>query len=216
MTSGLLAADWPAPSSVFAGTVLRDSDFELPAGAAWLKQVHGTHVVRVGSSDFDAGTPVADAAIASRAGDVCVVRTADCLPILLCAANGSEIAAVHAGWRGLAAGVAEATVRQMSSPATDLLAWFGPAISQDAFEVGDEVRDAFLRHDAAADGAFRRNARGRWQADLYTLARQRLARLGLTRISGGGLCTYADPQRFYSFRRDGDTGRLLSFVQLRP
>jgi hypothetical protein len=140
------------------------------------------------------------------------VRTADCLPVLLCAADGTEIAAAHAGWRGLAAGIIEETIAAMSTLPADLLAWFGPAISQPAFEVGGEVRDAFLATTPLAADAFIRNKRGRWQADLYELAAQRLQLAGVSEVFGGGLCTYEDKARFYSYRRDADTGRMLSFI----
>jgi len=216
MSAGFLCADWPASESVLAGTVLRDSDYVLPGAPRYLDQVHGTRVVRIGSPDFAGGTPKADAVVANQAGDLCVVRTADCLPVLLCTADGREGAAIHAGWRGLAAGIIEATVAEMSAPPGDLIAWLGPAISQQAFEVGDEVRDAFLDHSPTAAAAFVPNNRGRWQADLYKLAAQRLGDTGVVRVSGGGLCTFADRERFYSYRRDGETGRMLNFVYLRP
>lgn len=212
MSDGCIHADWPAPPNIVAGTTLRDSQYELPAEPQWLKQVHGARVVRSGSEDFDDGPPNADAIVADRPGTCCVVRTADCLPILLCAADGTEIAAAHGGWRGLAAGIIEATVAAMSTPPQELLAWFGPAISQPVFEVGAEVRDAFLATTATAETAFVRNDRGRWQADLYKLAAQRLGIAGVARIFGGGLCTYKDQAHFYSYRRDGETGRMLSFV----
>lgn len=212
MSEAWIQADWPASNGVVAGTTLRDSDFEFPAEPQWLNQVHGIRVVRWGSADFDAGPPDADAIVSDRPGSICVVRTADCLPILLCARDGSEIAAIHAGWRGLAAGVVEATLAEMSAPAGDLIAWFGPAISQAAFEVGPEVRDVFVQHDAIAGGAFLENERGHWQADLYVLAQQRLETAAVSQISGGGLCTHTDARRFYSYRRDGETGRLLSFI----
>lgn len=212
MSGDWIRADWPAPVSVLAGTTLRDSDFELPAEPLWLDQVHGARVVRAATSDFDAGPPAADAIVADQAGICCAVRTADCLPILLCAEDGSEIAAAHAGWRGLAAGIIDATIAAMATPANNILAWFGPAISQPAFEVGAEVRDAFLTNDPAAEIAFMANDRGRWQADLYKLAAQRLGKVGVSKVYGGGLCTHADKSRFYSYRRDSDTGRLQSFI----
>ncbi len=208
-----IEADWPAPATILAGTTLRSAvDFAFPAEPAWLRQVHGKRVVRAGSDDFADGPPEADASVAAEPGAICVVRTADCLPILFCSRDGSEIAAAHAGWRGLAAGVAEATVAALATPPRDLIAWFGPAISQAAFEVGGEVREAFVAHDPGAAEAFLPNERGRWQADLYHLARQRLLAAGVTAIHGGGLCTYGDPGRFFSYRRDGETGRLVSFV----
>jgi len=212
VSSDWIQADWPAPGSVVAGTTLRDSRFEIPGQPQLLNQVHGTNVVRAGSPQFASGPPEADAVIAGRSNDVCVVKTADCLPVLLCSTNGLEIGAIHAGWRGLVAGVIEQTIAAMKTPGTELLAWFGPAISQPAFEVGAEVRDAFISAKPAAKSAFVANDRGRWQADLYALARQRLLDLGVSEIYGGGLCTYADQDRFYSYRRDGTAGRLLSFV----
>lgn len=212
MSEDWIRAEWPAPEGIIAGTTLRDSNYELPAEPQWLNQVHGADVARWGSADFDAGPPDADAITSDQPGSICVVRTADCLPLLLCSPDGSEIAAVHAGWRGLAAGVIEATVAAMVTNNEDLMAWFGPAISQPAFEVGDEVREAFARDNAAASAAFVENDRGRWQADLYMLARQRLQAVAVRQILGGGLCTYDDAERFYSYRRDGETGRLLSFI----
>ena len=212
MTSGRIVADWPAPDGIIAGTTLRDSDYELPAEPAFLNQVHGAAVARWQDLQTGRLAPDADAIVADRPGSLCVVRTADCLPVLLCARDGSEIGAVHAGWRGLAAGVIEAAVAALQTPPADLLAWFGPAISQPAFEVGGEVRDAFCAVSAEAAAAFEQNERGRWQADLYLLGRQRLAAVGVSSVFGGGLCTHADPVRFYSYRRDGSTGRMLSFV----
>ena len=211
MTEPYIAADWPAPDNIVAGTTLRDSDFEFPAQPQWLTQVHGNRVVRIGTQDFAAGLPEADAVIADRPGDICVVRTADCLPILLCSRDGREIAAIHAGWRGLAAGVIEATVEAMRSPAGELLAWFGPAISREAFEVGPEVRERFGDWERGEE-LFAPNDRGRLQADLYGLAQGRLRRSGVPGAFGGGLCTYADARRFYSYRRDGETGRMVSFI----
>lgn len=206
-----IPADWPAPQRIVAGATLRDSGFKLPAEPQFLRQVHGNRVVRLGTEDFAAGPPEADAVISDRAGDICVVRTADCLPILLCARDGAEFAAIHAGWRGLAGGVVEATLAALGTPAGELLAWFGPAISQAAFEVGPEVRERFGTW-GEIEGLFVPNERGRLQADLYGLARARLQAAGVSAIYGGGLCTYADTGRFYSYRRDGETGRMLSFV----
>ena len=211
MSDDWLRADWPAPPGIIAGTTLKGSEFALPAKPQFLKQVHGTRAVRIGSTDFDRGAPEADAVIADRPGDICVVRTADCLPILLCSLDGQEIAAIHAGWRGLAAGIVEATVDEMNTPAGDLIAWFGPAISQAAFEVGPEVHESFGSWGQIA-ALFRVNERGRLQADLFGLARARLRSNGVLRVSGGGLCTVSDPQRFYSYRRDADAGRMLSFI----
>lgn len=241
MAANWIPASWPAPDCVVAGTTLRhggvsEGSFrslnlgefsgddakavqenrtrfraicDLPSAPRWLRQVHGTSVViepRAGE------TPEADAAITRRAGVVCVVLTADCLPVILASADGAELAVAHAGWRGLAGGVLEATVRQMSADPAELIAWLGPAISQPAFEVGPEVRQEFLAHDAAAARCFMANRRGRWQADLYALARMRLESLDIAQVSGGEYCTFGEPQRFFSYRRDGACGRMASFV----
>jgi len=214
VSDAYIRAEWPAPDNILAGTTVRDSDFELPGEPVMLRQVHGTRVVRIGSADFADGSPEADAVVANHPGDICVVRTADCLPVLLCSRAGDEIAAIHAGWRGLAGGVVEATLASMESPPGELLAWFGPAISQAAFEVGPEVQESFGSW-GRLEGLFRPNERGRLQADLYGIASARLAAAGVTAVYGGGLCTYADQGRFYSYRRDGDTGRMLSFVYLK-
>lgn len=215
MSENWIRADWPAPDNIVAGTTLRSGDFEslkVQGTACWLYQVHGANVVLAGR--FNA-PPDADASVSHDSTNVCVVRTADCLPVLFCSADGTEIAAAHAGWRGLASGVLENTVAALRSAAGDLVAWMGPAISQVNFEVGGEVRDAFLGHDEAAEACFEANDRGRWQADLYGLARQRLATAGVEAVYGGGSCTFAEPERFYSYRRDQDTGRMVSFVALK-
>lgn len=214
MSDPYIRADWPAPENVLAGTTLRDVDFELPGEPVMLRQVHGSRVVRIGSGDFADGPPEADAVVANRPGDICVVRTADCLPVLLCSRGGGEIAAIHAGWRGLAGGVIEATLGCMQSAPAGLLAWFGPAISQAAFEVGPEVKERFGSW-GRIEGLFLPNQRGRLQADLYGLARARLVAAGVSEVYGGGLCTYADEDQFYSYRRDGETGRMLSFIYLK-
>lgn len=210
----MLLADWPAPPNIVAGTTLRDGgEADLPALPQWLQQVHEKRAVVLGSADFADGVPQADAVIGRQAGDICVVQTADCLPVLLCSRDGQEIAAVHAGWRGLAAGVIDATLAAMKSPAEDLIAWFGPAISQPAFEVGHEVREEFAAAGFDCEQGFTPNDRGRLQADLVGLAESRLLERGVAEVYGGGLCTHSDPERFYSYRRDGATGRLLSFIQ---
>ena len=189
---------------------MRDSDFRFPAEPQWLKQVHGTRVVRWGSDAFDNGPPEADAIISDQPGSICVVRTADCLPILLCAGDGSEIGAIHAGWRGLAAGIIDKTLDAMNTAASDLVAWLGPAISQPAFEIGLEVREAFGRW-GDDDELFQPNERGRVQADLPGLAKAMLAERDVA-TTDIAQCTYSQPQQFYSYRRDGETGRLLSFI----
>ena len=176
----------------------------------WLRQVHGTAV-----RDLDRRTTVvreADAALARQVGQVCVVMTADCLPVLLCADDGSVVGAVHAGWRGLLAGVIEAAIREMAAPGRHILAWLGPAIGPTAFEVGDEVRAAFVAADAAAAPCFHPSPGGRWLADLYRLARLRLAGSGVLNVAGGDECTLRDAARFYSYRRDGVTGRMATLI----
>jgi YfiH family protein len=171
--------------------------------------VHGATVVEAAACT----APVrADASIARGANKVCAVLTADCLPVLFCSRSGDRVAAAHAGWRGLAGGILDSTVSSLGLPGDDLLAWLGPAIAAEAFEVGDEVRIAFTARDAAAAQAFRPNARGRWQADLYALARLELARLGVRAVYGGGLCTAEDAERFFSYRRDGQTGRMATLI----
>jgi len=214
--SDWIAADWDAPDQIVAGTSLRRADsaaFVLPGTPCWLKQVHGANVVTAGHFDEP---PEADASVQGSDPFLCVVRTADCLPVLMCSKDGGGFAAAHAGWRGLAAGVIENTIATLGIEPSNLLVWLGPAISQAAFEVGGEVRDAFLAHDSMASSCFDANARGRWQADLYGLARQRLKAAGVQTISGGEFCTYRDEKRFYSYRRNPDCGRLVSFVGLAP
>lgn len=185
---------------------------DLPGEPLWLSQVHGTKIIAAGALSPNSGIPEADAIVSGRGNDVCAVMTADCLPILLCTIDGTEVAAAHGGWRGIAGGIIEVTVAAMSVPAKNLIAWLGPAISQPAFEVGNEVRDAFVSHNVEAVGCFLANKRGRWQADLYGLARQRLAATGVTAVFGGAHCTYADDERFFSYRRDGQCGRMASFI----
>ena len=186
---------------------------ELPAEPAWLTQVHGTNVAELGASG-----PVgpADAAFTQRRGQVCAILTADCLPILLAADSGDWVAAAHAGWRGLAGGVIEATVQALPVARERLMAWLGPSIGPKHFEVGAEVREALVKGDLGAEAAFLPNARGRFMADLNALARRRLAALGVNRIYGGGHCTYADGDRYFSHRRDGVTGRQATLIWLAP
>jgi hypothetical protein len=199
----------------------------LPSDPAWLTQTHGTLCV-------DAATAVAgveaDASFTRQRGVVCAVLTADCLPVLLCDEAGTVVSAVHAGWRGLADGVIEASVAKMNTPGEQLMAWLGPAIGAAAFEVGADVRDAFLAHDAAAAQAFTANGEGKWLCDIYLLARQRLQALNIRhtprallagRIASADFsgqadtyCTVTDTGRFYSFRRDGVTGRMASCIWL--
>ena len=241
MTDTWFEADWPAPPGIVAGCSYRhggvsigrfaslnlaghvgdDTDavtenrrrlraeVDLPAEPAWLQQVHGAEVCREPTTVRPAQ---ADAAITRRRGVVCAVLTADCLPVLVAAADGGEVAAAHAGWRGLCAGVLETVVGEMAVAPETLLAWLGPAISQAAYEVGPEVRAQFVDRDPRAADCFVANQGGRWQADLYALARQRLAEAGVRQVFGGNRCTHAEADRFFSYRRDGQCGRMASFI----
>jgi polyphenol oxidase len=191
--------------------------FEVPAEPAWLTQVHGAAVVRLGPRREP--TLEADAVVTAEAARVCVIQVADCLPVLFAARDGSVVGAAHAGWRGLAAGVLENTLAALGVPPAQLLAWIGPGIGPAHFEVGAEVRDVLVA--AAPDNgagqaaaAFQPNARGRWQCDLVALARQRLLAAGLTNIHGGNWCTFADAERFFSHRRDGRSGRMAALIWL--
>lgn len=183
----------------------------LPGEPLWLQQVHG---IVVADADHVSSSVVADAACARLAGKVCAVMTADCLPVLFCDRAGSVVAAAHAGWRGLQAGVLEATLTKMAVPPGQVMVWLGPAIGPERFEVGDEVRAAFLAHDPLAATAFRAGQPGKWLADIYALARQRLQAAGVQSISGGQCCTVNEPEQFFSYRRDGVTGRMASLIWL--
>jgi YfiH family protein len=185
----------------------------LPASPRWLTQVHGTNVLDV-DPDVEAAPEGADAVVLRHPGAVAVIQVADCLPVLLAAADGRAVAAAHAGWRGLAAGILEATVERLAEPAGSLMAWLGPAIGTAHFEVGDDVRAAFTQQDPGAAEAFAPNARGRWQCDLVQLAHRRLRALGVRQVYGGRWCTFADPTRFFSYRREGRCGRMGAFVWL--
>lgn len=235
--------DWPAPARVKALTTTRPGGHSrgpyasfnlathvgddpeavaanrqllrqhLPVAPRWLTQVHGIVCVDV---DAVPQSSEADACVSRGVSHACAMLTADCLPLLLCDEAGSVVAAAHAGWRGLAAGVIEATVSGMGVAPKNLLAWLGPAIGPAAFEVGADVRAAFLHADGAASAAFAAWGAGKWLCDLYLLARQRLAACGVERVFGGGLCTYADSERFFSHRRDGIGGRMATIVWLEP
>jgi YfiH family protein len=177
--------------------------------------VHGAGVVRFDAAD-DGIEATADAAVTSTPGVVLAILTADCLPVLFAATDGSEVGAAHAGWRGLAGGVLEATVAAMQADPSRLVAWLGPAAGPQAYEIGADVRDAFLAHDAAAASAFVATRPGHWRVDLYALARQRLAALGIRDVGGGDRCTISEPALFYSYRRDGRTGRQATLVWIEP
>ena len=181
----------------------------LPSEPFWLKQVHGIETVMANHRDCVAG-----AAVAVVPGQVCVVMTADCLPVLFCDRAGTRVAAAHAGWRGLVGGVLEATLQRLDLPAEEILVWLGPAIGPQTFEVGLEVRDAFTDYLPQAAEAFKPSREGHWLADLYLLARQRLAHQRVTAVYGGDFCTYTDQERFYSYRRDKVTGRMASLIML--
>ena len=201
-----------SPESVAANRKLLREKLQLPTDPAWLNQVHGVDVVDLDAAHTFAAPPTADASFSRAANRVCVIMVADCLPVLFASRDGKTIGAAHAGWRGLANGVLENTVRAMGVPPGDLSAWLGPAISQEHFEVKDEVRAAFVNADPESASDFAPNPRGRWQADLAGLARRRLAALGVNDVIGGKWCTFSDPKRFYSHRRDGKGGRLAALI----
>lgn len=197
------------PAAVARNRQLLHQSLKLPSEPAWLIQVHGVDVIEAGA------VPErweADAQFSRTSGQVCAVLTADCLPLLLCSRAGDRVAAVHAGWRGLADGVIEATLKRLAVPGDEVMAWLGPAIGSDCFEVGAEVRDAFLQYDSEAEAAFVNNRPGHWLADIYRLARLRLKACGVTAVWGGDCCTVTDKERFYSYRRDGRTGRMATLI----
>jgi YfiH family protein len=186
------------------------TELALPAEPCWLEQVHGTRVV-----DLDREEPAAaDGAVTTHVGKVCAVLTADCLPVLFCDRAGTRVGVAHAGWRGLLDGVLPAAVAALRVPPAELIAWLGPAIGQAAYEVGAEVRDAFVARSPQAESRFARNARGRWQADLYGLARDALAAAGVAAIHGGGFCTFTEAERFFSHRREAPCGRMATLIWL--
>ncbi len=207
-----------------AGDVLRNRELlvehaALPSSPRWLKQVHGVAVRRFDdATSIDADEPEADASVTSTPGTVLAILTADCMPVLFCADDGSEVGAAHAGWRGLAGGVLENTVRAMRTAPDRLHAWLGPSAGPENYEIGEEVYDAFVSQDWGAGSAFVTTRPHHWRVDLYALARRRLQALGIApdRIHGGGLCTIADPQRFFSHRRDQRTGRMASLIWIEP
>jgi polyphenol oxidase len=204
-----------APAAVRENRRRVREQLHLPAEPTWIEQVHGTGVAELDALAADAAPGgAADAVFTRHPRRVCAVQVADCMPVLLAARDGSCVAAVHAGWRGLAAGVLEATLRRLGTKPSQLMAWLGPAIGLKHFEVGSEVRDAFVTCDPGAAAAFSANSRGRWQCDLAGLARRRLSAAGITAVSGGQWCTYADATRFFSYRRDGQCGRMAALIWL--
>ncbi len=243
--TAFLHADWPAPPGVRALTTLRhglggsrppfdafnlgarcgdeveavaenrrqlEAVLALPSSPRWLRQVHGVGVAVEPAAD----EPEGDAAVTATPGVVLAILTADCLPVVLAAKDGSEVAAAHAGWRGLCAGVLESTVAAMRTPPGRLVAWLGPAAGPRAYEIGEEVFEAFTAFDARARMAFLPTRPGHWKVDLYMLARQRLLDAGVTDVHGGGLCTISDPARFFSHRRDGRSGRIATLAWITP
>lgn len=214
----MIHPDWQAPAVVHALVTTRafgDLSREevrrklrglLPGEPGWLKQVHGNTVVEVESSVM----PEADAAVARKPGSVCVVQAADCMPVLFADAAGTTVAAAHAGWRGLAGGVLEATIDAMGVPPQKLMAWLGPAIGPRVYEVGEDVRTAFRGYETA----FEATRPGHWLLDLYAVARRKLHSKGLSAISGGGFCTYSEHERFFSYRRERTSARMAAFIWL--
>ncbi|MCP5141952.1 MAG: peptidoglycan editing factor PgeF [Gammaproteobacteria bacterium] len=204
-----------APAAVATNRARLTTELALPESPEWLSQVHGVHVHRLEGTRADEPVP-ADAVWSDRPGRVCAVLTADCLPVLFCDRDATRVAAAHAGWRGLAAGVLEATVAAMGGDPAAVLAWLGPAIGPQAFEVGEEVRARFIADHPVAAAAFVPSPAGRWLADIYALARIRLAAVGVTAVYGGGECTFTDADRFYSYRREPRTGRMASLIYIAP
>jgi len=194
---------------VLANRQLLRQKLQLPAEPVWLQQVHGIRVVR---AELAAESEIADASTTEQINTVCTVMTADCLPVLICNQAGTQVAAVHAGWRGLVDGILETSVNTFQQPGQELIAWLGPAIGPDAFEVGDEVRQIYVDADADLADAFVAGKPGKWYLDIYQAARICLNKLGVSKIYGGGFCTHTDSARFYSYRRDGETGRMASMI----
>jgi polyphenol oxidase len=234
-----LQPDWPAPSNIHAATTLRTggvsqgkyanfnlamhvgddpelvhqnrgllkTGLKLPSEPIWLNQTHSNRAIEAIASE---SSQPADASYTNRAGVVCVVLTADCLPLLVCAADGSEIAAIHAGWRGLVDGIIDNTIAALTSK--EVLVWLGPAIGPERFEVGDDVRQAYLGKSTEFAPAFKQQNENKWLADIYRLARINLAMLGIDKVYGGGFCTVTDDEQFYSYRRDKETGRMATLI----
>jgi YfiH family protein len=234
-----LTPDWPAPANVHAATTLRTGGVSsglyaslnpamhvgdnpdhvrqnrqiikellgLPGDPVWLAQIHSNRAVQALATE---PLQQADASYTAESGVVCAVLTADCLPLLICSADGAQVAAIHAGWKGLLAGVIGNTVTAMQH--SDLLVWLGPAIGPDCFEVGSEVRDAFVQKSAEFAAGFKLQDNDKWRADIYRLARIDLAMQGIDKVYGGGFCTVTDQERFYSYRRDKETGRMATLI----
>ena len=234
-------ADWPAAGNIRAFTTTRLSGYSqgdyaglnlashvndnlfdveknrqllvdqlaLPAQPLWLNQVHGIGVVNAVTASQ---LVTADAAYSDQKNKVCAILTADCLPVLICNRQGTKVAAVHAGWRGLLAGVIEETINSMQEPAENILIWLGPAIGSQAFEVGEEVKQAFVHDIPETEPAFKANRAGHYLADLYQIAKIRLNKIGVQSVSGGDYCTYTDSIRFYSYRRQENTGRMATLI----
>jgi YfiH family protein len=233
MTTGteefFIQPDWPAPTNIKAYSTLRTSKIgeresvdapinrsrlksllELPGEPAWLTQKHTNVVIRAAASSDE---PEADASFSDTPGRICAVLTADCLPILICNRNATHVAAIHAGWRGLASGIIDTTLQAMGLPAEDLLVWLGPAIGPTCFEVRKDVYDIFTQQNEEDAVAFTQFAPDHWLADIYGLARRRLQKHGIGQIFGGNFCTYSDQKRFFSYRREGKlTGRIISLI----
>lgn len=199
------------PAHVAANRTLLIQQLALPGEPQWLQQVHGTVLLDLESR---ADNNEADGSYTREANKVCTVLTADCLPILMCTRAGDRVAALHAGWRGLAAGILQQGVAAMTADASELLVWLGPAIGPDKFEVGEDVYREFCATSHEADAAFVSAGEARWYADLYQLARMQLRVLGVDQVFGGSFCTYSDKERFFSFRRDDTTGRMASLIWL--
>ena len=234
-----LVPDWPAPANIHAATTLRtggvslgtfsslnpaahvsdDNErvrqnrqiigamLDLPTEPIWLAQIHSNRAVKAFKTAL---LEQADASYSNESGVVCAVMTADCLPLLVCSTDGAQIAAIHAGWRGLLSGVITNTIVAMQQQ--DFLVWLGPAIGPDCFEVGPEVREDFLEKSASFNDAFKRQGNGKWLADIYQLARIELAALGIVNVYGGTHCTFTEHERFYSYRRESQTGRMATLI----
>ncbi|MBU6508981.1 MAG: peptidoglycan editing factor PgeF [Gammaproteobacteria bacterium] len=241
MAADWITPDWPAPATVRAVSTTRSggvskgayasfnlgahvgddpravaenrlflrSELNLSREPRWLKQVHGGRVVNLTGGEV---REPCDAAVARSAGEICVIMTADCLPVLFCDRRGETVAAAHCGWRSLTAGILENTLAAMRVPSEEILAWLGPAIGPDVYQVGDDVRAALTAEQPEAEQAFEPQRPGRWLCDLCQLASQRLRRAGVTHIYGGGFCTYSDRERFFSYRRDGECGRMANLI----